>query len=256
MKRLFKVGLSVLLVFSMTFITGFESEAGTSKTLISSQSVIHTHTGTANQSTANGCYTTASSVQATCTVSKVVSNTSSWGCSYCPGTVSHTHYTGNHSECGASSYNYKRNRCGSCGRNYDEGSDFSAGTHTYTKTVYTLGCGKNNATVGTVSLSKAVSDKYILSIDVSGVTPVSYSWSTGSRTNTAEVTSNGTYTVSVVVKEGAVKSTKNFSYNVTDYDTTPPQISSVERFSERVTHMDVIVNATDNYGVVDYKLEK
>lgn len=256
MKRLFKVGLAVLLVFSMTFITSFESEAGTGKTLISSQSVIHTHTGTANQSTANGCYTTASSVQATCTVYKVAVNTDSWGCSYCPGTVSHTHYNGTHSECGASAYNYKRNRCNSCGHNYDEGSDFSEGTHTYTKTVYTLGCGKNNKSVGTVSLSKTVSDKYILSIDVTGVTPVSYSWSTGSKTNTAEVTSNGTYTVSVVVREGTIQSTKNFSYTVTDYDTTPPQVSSVERSIERVTYVGVIVNATDNYGVVGYKLEK
>jgi hypothetical protein len=100
----------------------------------------HKHDG--NETTGGDCYKTKTTGTKTCTISKYVANQTTWTCPKpCYGTVNHTHYLGGHSECGASGYNYKENICSKCGKVTSDGSNWSAGSHQYTATVYKKTCG-------------------------------------------------------------------------------------------------------------------
>ena len=114
--------------------------------------IYHIHEGTAGQASANGCYTVEETASGTCNVYKTLMGTSSWGCT-CGGTVNHRHYTGGHNGCGSTqTFSQKDENCSSCGYSYSSGG-FSAYTHTYSKTVYNLGCGKTTESVDEYNLN-------------------------------------------------------------------------------------------------------
>lgn len=214
--------------------------------------LVHEHTGQPNQSSSNGCYTKAVTETGSCYISKMAVNHSSWGCPKCGGTVNHTHYKGYHSVCG-SELNYHQNRCGSCGYDSSSGGNWSAGSHTYTRTTYAMNCGYSDKEDKFYELECKLSNRIVASTggksEVFG-TPISYSFKYG------ECEGDGSISIQAVdtgyMEETSLKGIKA-------YDVTPPkqveglrinyEKSSAERL--RITFEPAVDYGTTYYHKVE-----
>lgn len=129
-------------------------------------------------------------------------------------------------------------------------------------TRYDPECGlEEGAALGTIIVSRLVDDGYYLipsAVDLAdSVTNVSYEWSTGENGN-CTVTGNGTYILTIRYTESGTEKSNQISHEVSDYDTTAPVISGVQKNTEAETNQDVIltVSADDNggSGVAAYRI--
>lgn len=117
---------------------------------------------------------------------------------------------------------------------------------------YTLDCTQTE--VGFVSIVKQGGSGYYLRVN-SNIDVDSYRWQDGSTNAIIYVTSNSTYTCEITYTDSGVQRTVSVSYEVTDYDAVPPVISAVEFSSKRVNSgVRPSVSATDNVGVIEYKM--
>lgn len=87
------------------------------------------------------------------------------------------------------------------------------------------------------------------------ITEVGFTWDT-TESLSCSVTSNRVYVCTVTYLERGESRSFSISYEVTDYDTTPPTISSVEKNTAAVTNgsVTITVNATDTSGIAGYSI--
>lgn len=175
--------------------------------------------------------------------------------------------------CGAVTGSTTYYSCASCGHSYGTSNPGSCNQQvsrlTCTKdgtTIdsYSLVCGLDSVSYGTLQISKYSSGADYtltlvnnLSLTYVSSSSVSYSsdgisYTSGSVIN---VTSNGTYYFKVVYTDSVGEHEKVLSYTVTDYDGEPPVVSGVNQPAGRCQDSVVSIQATDNVGVVWYKLE-
>lgn len=117
-----------------------------------------------------------------------------------------------------------------------------------------LSAGQNIATFSIVEQSGYVLHP-VLDVTAGSVQAVSFTWQDGSVGDLA-ISSNGTYTCTLVYKDSGVIRSVALSCEVTDYDTEPPVIESVTGYESREKYHTIVVSATDNYGVTGYMIEK
>lgn len=265
--------LPVLVVLAVC-IFGFPIFADASTQTVATVSIQHSHSG--NSTSGGGCYSTAiphvhignetngggcygTPYQTSTQVYKEVNLAPDWRCGSC-----HCNWNVGYGTCG----------CGYTGYadNYNFGKkEWKWVTETVTryrlsctKTIdgYSLGCGLDaDATIGSISMTKAVSSEYKLSI-VSEQTSdkfvvTGYKWSDNSTGSSMKVTANGVYTCTVSYTDNGSARTSVLSYEVTDYDTEPPVIGSATVSPTVRTNEDVTVTvvATDNMTVGGYSFD-
>jgi len=154
--------------------------------------VYHVHEGQENQSVANGCYTVATSVAGTCTYNYWPNGSGAWNawmvCSNCGTGFVGTVYTGS-GACGELHLT-RGGTCTSCGVHNGFQWTTAAQSHTYSRTVYTPGCGKTTETVESYSLNCGKTtdtvESYSLSCGKGTDTVEGYSLSCGKTTETVE----------------------------------------------------------------------
>lgn len=119
---------------------------------------------------------------------------------------------------------------------------------------YNYTCTKNtNTVVGKISLYKNNGNNYTLEVKSTSATISSYSWNTGAKTSSIEVTANGTYSCTVTYKIENRTESQTLSYEVTDYDIIPPTFNYRIDYSDMVddTVAVFIENVYDEGGLHD-----
>lgn len=258
MKRFSKVLVGLLVMYVIGFQASVYVNASGYQEVVAVKAVYHTHLGVSGQTSRNGCYTVPQTKTETA-YKKDMYSSEWWEGNYYIAAMKCSY-------CSFSGVYYKSETNPSTGavtvliNNSPASAEHSHGGHLVDETVtrYYLGCGySDNVPVGNIELTKSVDTSYVLSVKIPDtLTPVSYAWSNGSTSKSIEVTSNGSYSVDVKYKEGATQGSVHFDYVVSDYDTEPPVVTGVSYSSERGNLVDIIVNATDNMQVIEYKLEK
>lgn len=223
---------------------------------LGSHPLLHVHTGEAGSG--GGCYTTPVYCGGTINSNQTFSHWYGWwrdnvaettlGCKQCG--AAKAGHPNNHA-----AYNTSYS-CGVCGTSYGGG-----GTCTRL-TGYDLSCGcASGETIAIASLYKKIEgNSYTLRIEHTILKPAifvltSATWSTGEST-TATVTGNGVYTLTYKYKDNGYTFTGTYPYEVTDYDMTPPSLSSINASTFLRTNSDIVVNPifTDAFGVTGYNI--
>lgn len=210
---------------------------------------------------------------------RMVSEASEGGITLAKIEIGHTH-VGDYSRKGGC-YNVWYDGCGQpltpAGVDWNASSDGTWGLyrcptgHTQTRSVvnayglhcqagcgYRVNCGLSTGqTIATFFIEEQ--SGYVLhpslSIEGGSVNVVSFTWQDGSVDDLV-VSSNGTYTCTLTYTDNGVTRVSTLSCEVTDYDTEPPVIESVTGYESREKYHNIVVSATDNYGVTGYKIEK
>lgn len=93
---------------------------------------------------------------------------------------------------------------------------------------YELGCEKDETILmGTIGLTKSVgAGQYFLKVFCTDLVSIdSCLWNTGETMDTLEITSNGIYSCTVNYSESERSDSVTFTYEVVDYDVTPPEVT-------------------------------
>ena len=121
---------------------------------------------------------------------------------------------------------------------------------------YNLLCQDDGKELGTIELSVSKDLLATVSVDCSGISDVTYLWSTGDTSNSIQISQLGTYDCVVSFKDDLSGLYQSVTLSYTLDDIESPVIQSVDVDLVRTREVQVNVTATDNISVDGFMLTR